>query len=136
MSLNKNRELREIAKIRCRELRKDSTPAEKKLWHEIRNRKLSGWKFLRQHPIFYDLNGKESFFIVDFYCHEKKLIIELDGEIHKRQLIQDAERTDILEKLGLNVIRFRNEEVETDIKKVLRRIVNELKNNSSPKPSR
>ncbi|MBU1677761.1 MAG: endonuclease domain-containing protein, partial [Bacteroidetes bacterium] len=73
----------------------DSTPAEKKLWHELRNRKLSGWKFLRQHPIFYDLNGKESFFIVDFYCHEKKLIIELDGEMHKRQLKEDAERKKI-----------------------------------------
>ncbi|MBU1680097.1 MAG: endonuclease domain-containing protein, partial [Bacteroidetes bacterium] len=78
--------------------------------------------------------GKESFFIVDFYCHEKKLIIELDGEMHKRQLKQDAERTEILEKLGLEVIRFKNEEVETDIKKVLQRIINELKNNSSPSP--
>ena len=109
MSLNNKRELIEIAKIRCRELRKDSTPAEKKLWHELRNRKLSGWKFLRQHPIFYDLNGKESFFIVDFYCHEKKLIIELDGEIHKRQLKQDAERKKIKQLTPVSLFQRKGE---------------------------
>jgi len=69
MSLNKKRELSEVAKFVCRELRKNSTEAENILWDALRNRKLDNKKFLRQHPLFYDITGKESFFIVDFYCH-------------------------------------------------------------------
>jgi very-short-patch-repair endonuclease len=78
MSLNKKNELIEVAKIICRDLRKRQTKAEEIFWQAVRNRKFLGNKFLRQHPIFYDLKGKESFFIADFYCHEKKLIVELD----------------------------------------------------------
>ena len=58
----------------ARENRKASTEAEKKLWKALRNRNLHGYKFRRQHPIFD--------FIADFYCHECKLIVELDGEYH------------------------------------------------------
>ena len=71
MSLNKNKELREIAKTSCRELRKNSTNAEKDFWNIVRNRKFLGKKFYRQYPIFFDLLGKESFYIADFYCHEE-----------------------------------------------------------------
>ena len=74
MSLNNKRELREIAKIKCRELRRKSTNAEKIFWQRVRNRKFLGMKFYRQYPIFYDLNGKESFYIADFYCHDEKMI--------------------------------------------------------------
>ncbi len=72
MSLNRKRELSDIAKVICRELRKNSTEAEQLLWSVLRNRKLEGKKFLRQHPMFYDISGIESFFVADFYCHEEK----------------------------------------------------------------
>jgi very-short-patch-repair endonuclease len=119
MSLNKNYELVEIAKMFCRDLRKNSTNSEKLLWNALRNRKLYEHKFYRQYPLFYDLYGEESFFIADFYCHENKLIIELDGEIHKYKLKEDSLITEILNSLGLRVIRFKNEEVENNLIDVL-----------------
>ncbi len=95
------------------ELRKNLTPAEDKLWDALRNRRLCGFKFRRQHPL------KQ--FIADFYCHEKKLVIELDGEIHQKQEISeyDEGRTFELEKFGLTVLRFKNEEVLRSFDKVL-----------------
>ena len=125
MSLNKKRELSEIAKIICRELRKNSTEAEEILWNTLRNRKLEGRKFLRQHPLYYDIEGKESFFVADFYCHEEKLVIELDGEYHKYKLTKDNFRTEIINNLGIKVIRFTNMEVINNISVV----INEIKNN-------
>jgi very-short-patch-repair endonuclease len=83
MSLNKEKELREIAKIVCRDLRKRSTKAEQIIWEVVRNHKLDTKKFYRQYPIFYDITGKEPFFIADFFCFEEKLVIELDGATHK-----------------------------------------------------
>ncbi len=127
MSLNSRAKLVEVAKVVCRDLRKRSTNAEKVLWEELRNKKLSGKKFYRQHPIFHDITGKETFFIADFYCHQNKLIIELDGEYHKYRLTEDLERTDILKSLGLKVLRFKNREVEEDIDLVLKRIKEEIK---------
>lgn len=129
MSLNKKGELQLIAKIVCRELRKNSTKAEIILWRFLRNDKFRNPKFRRQHPIFHDVTGKETFFVADFYCHKKALIIELDGKIHKYQLQKDEERTKILEFLGLRVIRFNNEEVENNIKEVLRKIEISIKCN-------
>ena len=122
MSINRKKELAEIAKFVCRDLRRNSTPAEEMLWEAIRNRKLDGKKFLRQHPLFYDITGKESFFVADFYCHEEKLIIELDGVYHKYRLKEDKERTEILKFLGLKVIRFKNEEVIKSLENVLKKI--------------
>ena len=119
MSLNKNKELREIAKIRCRDLRRNSTKAENIFWKKVRNRKFLGRKFYRQHPIFFDLLGKESFYIADFYCHEEKLVVELDGKIHDLQMENDKLRTGIINTKGIEVIRFTNDEIENDIKKVL-----------------
>lgn len=124
MSINKRKELAEIAKVVCRDLRRNSTHAEVLLWEAIRNRKLDDKKFLRQHPLFYDLTGKESFFISDFYCHEEKLIIELDGVYHNYRLKEDKERTEILEFLGIKVIRFKNEKVINDLEGVLAKIRN------------
>ena len=81
MSFIPSTKLRAVAKSRCRELRKTATNAEKLLWEKLRNRQLYHKKINRQHPDFYDLLGKETFFIADFYCFEEDLIIEFDGPI-------------------------------------------------------
>jgi len=122
MSASNNKKLRQIARVTCRELRKNQTNAEKIFWEHVRNRKFMGLKINRQFPIFYDFLGKESFYIADFYCHEKKLVIELDGKIHERQKEQDKLRTEIINLLGIRVIRFKNEEVEQNIDNVLSKI--------------
>jgi len=105
---------------RARELRKKMTGAEKLLWQELRNKKLKGFKFRRQHPI--------SFYIVDFYCHELKLVIEVDGKYHdqEEQKIKDKERTTVIKRHGLHIIRFTNEEVFTNLKGVLEEIELEI----------
>ncbi|MGA3014182.1 MAG: endonuclease domain-containing protein [Bacteroidales bacterium] len=103
---------KEIIK-RARLLRNTSTPSENILWSRIRKKRLSGIIFRRQHPI-----GP---FIVDFYCHEAKLVIEIDGDIHDSQENKehDENRTFELEKLGLKVIRFKNEAITGNINEVL-----------------
>ncbi len=126
MSLNRNNKLIEVAKVVCRELRRNETEAEKVLWEAIRNNNLFGTKFYRQHPIFHDITGKETFFVADFYCFTKKLIIELDGKYHKYRLIEDKHRTDILNSLGLNVIRFSNDEVINNLGRVINKIKKSL----------
>ena len=99
-----------------RELRQSATKAEKILWEYLRNRNLDGLKFRRQHPI-----GK---FIADFYCHEMKLVVELDGAVHdgKMNVQYDDSRTLELKGSGIKVIRFRNSEVENNISFVLNEI--------------
>ena len=92
------------------ELRKDSTPAERKLWSYIRNDQL-GVTFRRQHAI-----GK---YIPDFYSPKAKLIIELDGSQHLEQAEYDEERTKYLESLGYRVIRFWNKDVMNNIDDVM-----------------
>ena len=127
MSLNKKSELREIAKIKCRELRRRSTKAEQIFWNVVHDRKICNKKFYRQYPIFYDSTGKESFFIADFYCHEEKIIIELDGLIHQHQIVEDKVRSEIINLLGIKVLRFKNEEIENNIKDVFEKIKKEFK---------
>lgn len=99
-----------------RELRVTSTKAEKVLWEYLRNRNLGGLKFRRQHPI--------DKFIADFYCHEKKIVVELDGAIHddKMNAQYDEARTYELNGSGIKVIRFRNSEVENNISLVIEEI--------------
>lgn len=99
-----------------RELRQDSTDAEKLLWAELRNRRLKGLKFRRQHPL--------DKFIVDFYCNEKKLVVELDGAVHDEKINKDYDeaRTALLAGLNVFVLRFRNEEVINNMKEVLKKI--------------
>lgn len=101
---------------RAEMLRRQMTEAEKILWEELRNNKLNGLKFRRQHPV--------SNFIADFYCHQKKLIIELDGSIHfeKEQREYDEGRTDELASLGIRVIRFSNQRIINDLQKVIAHI--------------
>ena len=88
---------------RAKTLRKDSTSAEKLLWKILRNREIKKLKFRRQHPIGH--------FILDFYCHELRLGIELDGDIHEIDFVKkhDNKRQAILRKLGITIIRFDNE---------------------------
>ena len=124
MSLNRKKELRKVAKIVCRDLRKNSTMAEKIFWEAVRNKKLNGKKFYRQHPLFYDITGKESFFVADFYCHQEKLTVELDGRYHEYKLNVDTERTEILNNLGLKVLRFKNEDVINNLNDVLTKVKN------------
>jgi very-short-patch-repair endonuclease len=99
-----------------RELRQESTEAEKLLWVELRNKKLNGLKFRRQHPL--------DKFIVDFYCNEKKLVIELDGGVHNKKINKeyDEARTAMLAALNIIVLRFKNEEVINDMQGVLEKI--------------
>ncbi|MFA5837503.1 MAG: DUF559 domain-containing protein [Bellilinea sp.] len=101
---------------RCREMRKNATDAEALLWQLLRDRQFLGYKFRRQHPI--------AGFIADFYCHEAHLIIELDGAGHAEdsQASYDTERTQNLEALGLQVIRFWNQQVLENPSQVLETI--------------
>jgi leucyl-tRNA synthetase len=94
----------------ARSLRRDSTLSEKLLWKVLRGRSVVGYKFLRQHPVFHriDKNCIE-FYIVDFYCSELKLIIELDGPIHEYQIEQDKERELKLKSRGFFILRIKNE---------------------------
>lgn len=124
MSLNIKSKLVPLAKARCRELRKNQTDAEKLLWERVRSKRLCGLKFYRQYPLFMDYLGKESFYIADFYCHEKRLVIELDGEIHKKQKDQDKLRDSVMVAMGLKVIRFKNIDITEDIDNVLGKIRN------------
>lgn len=103
-SLNAN----QLIKVFSKHLRRDQTPAEEFFWRIIRNRKLNGLKFRRQHPI--------DKFIADFYCHELKLVVELDGNIHELESIKskDSYKNNRLKYFGITVMRFSNEDVFTN----------------------
>jgi len=102
----------------ARALRKQMTRAEDILWAQLRGSRLNGAKFRRQVPI--------DRYVADFYCHAAKLVVELDGRQHEWFSDCDAGRTEILERLGIRVIRFTNAEVCDDIDAVLARICAEL----------
>ena len=104
----------------ARELRHRTTEAEQKLWGLLRNRQLKGKKFRRQHAI--------ANYVVDFYCNEAKLAIELDGNFHTETEAKeyDKSRTALLNEIGITVLRFWNEEVINEPSKVLQRISDQL----------
>lgn len=113
----------------AKKLRDNMTPAEKRLWEEVRLNKL-GVRFKPQHPM--------QFFIADFYCYALKLVIELDGPIHDFQVEKDLERTKALEALGNVVMRFTNDEVLNNTEFVLNQIklkIQELKQVKDCNPS-
>ncbi|MFL6246819.1 MAG: endonuclease domain-containing protein [Thermoanaerobaculia bacterium] len=89
---------------RARELRQTSTAPEHKIWRWLRNRYLGQYKFRRQHPV--------DDYILDFYCAELKLCIEVDGESHDYHVAYDARRTQFLEARGITVLRLRNEYID------------------------
>jgi cyclase len=100
---------------RAAALRERMTGAENVLWEHLNNKRL-GVKFRRQHPL--------ANYIVDFYCHKFKLVIEVDGGIHENVKIKkhDVEREEHLKQMGLTIIRFTNNEVLYQIEKVLENI--------------
>lgn len=98
---------------RARELRVNSTDAEKRLWHHLRNRQLAGYKFKRQFPV--------DPYILDFACEVEKLAVELDGGQHNEapHQVYDLRRTAALEVLGWRILRFWNNEVMENTEGVL-----------------
>lgn len=94
--------------------RREPTTAEAALWSALRRQQLGGLPFRRQHPV-----GR---YILDFYCPREKLCVELDGSSHDGREIMDQARTDALATLNIRVIRFRNEEVLSNLPSVLQRI--------------
>jgi very-short-patch-repair endonuclease len=104
----------------CRELRRRNTPAEEFFWELVRDRRFDGLKFRRQHPI-----GE---FVADFYCSERRLVVELDGAVHDNTGDRDQARDEAIERTRIQVIRVTNQEVLDDPEDVLnrlRRITNE-----------
>ncbi|MBI4947391.1 MAG: endonuclease domain-containing protein [Bacteroidetes bacterium] len=101
-------------------LRNNMTKAELLLWERLKQNKLNGYRFKAQHPV--------SQFIVDFYCHKAKLVIELDGPIHElpEKKEYDAGRSYELKQLGITEVRFINEHVFNDIENVLSKIAKYL----------
>ena len=118
------REIPEALLQKAKELRQKQTPAEELLWQCLRANQLHGTKFRRQHNI-----GQ---YIVDFYCHAAKLVIELDGGIHELQKDQDGDRDTWLTSQGLQVLRFKNEELIPNLPKILETISQHL---FSPSPT-
>ena len=98
----------------ARRLRKNMTPAEKRLWSVLRNKQLNGLRFRRQHPV-----GN---FILDFYCPACKLVVEVDGEIHSDRLDYDNARTSKLAEHGYSVLRFSNKRIMNELPQVLAEI--------------
>ena len=104
-------QLWEQLKPLAREMRRTPTSSEDRLWQRLRNHQLRGLKFRRQHSI--------DRFIVDFYCSELRLVIEVDGPVHQYTPEEDAVRQAFLESAGMRVLRFTNEQVETNVESVL-----------------
>lgn len=120
------RKMTEIA----REFRKEPTKSESILWQALCGKKLDGLKFRRQQPVGY--------FVVDFYNSVYRLVVEVDGPIHDNQVEADRARQDVLELLGLNVLRLKSELVEKNLPAALNEIrvkIEELKIKTSQSPS-
>ena len=110
----------------AREFRKDPTPGEKILWNELRGKKLDGIKFRRQQPIGY--------FVVDFYSSVYRLVVKVDGPIHQYQREADAARQEILETLGLVVLRVETEIIEKNLTmalELIRKSILKIKQNQN-----
>ena len=121
--LTANKEFYRKFKYERERLKANMTPAELFLWEHLKNKKL-GVKFRRQHVI--------ENYIPDFVALSIKLIVEVDGGIHIKHKKEDAARTKWLNFIGYSVIRFKNEEVEKDIKKVLEEIREEITKLTAP----
>jgi very-short-patch-repair endonuclease len=102
----------------AREMRVNLTIPEKILWEKLKTKKIDGHRFRIQHPIYR--------YILDFYCHEKKLAIEIDGDVHKFRKDYDEYRDEYLKSAGISTIRFKNEDVTNNIDYVLSEIRNYL----------
>lgn len=98
-----------LIKDTVRRLRKNQTQTEDIFWEIVRQKRILGLKFCRQYPIKYQMNAINSFFVADFYCHKCKLIIEIDGSIHEKQVEWDRARDFIVAQYGYSVLRIKNE---------------------------
>jgi very-short-patch-repair endonuclease len=99
-------------KKRARELRQKMTEEELVLWEKLRNRKFFNLKFQRQYPVIYEyVNNEPRYFIADFYCAEKKVILEIDGKIHDFRKQRDNKRDEILRSMNYHLLRIKNEEL-------------------------
>jgi type I restriction enzyme M protein len=98
-------------------LRRNATKSEKMLWAALRHRQLGGLKFRRQHPVASS--------ILDFYCHEKRLAIEIDGGYHQHKDVQERDRyrQELTENYVIRFIRFTADEVEENLPEVLKNIL-------------
>jgi len=107
-------------------MRKNPTEAEKVLWKQLKKLRKEGYIFRRQHPV--------DIFIADFYCHNLKLIIEVDGEIHFNSVAQEHDdgRTGELERFGIKIIRFTNEQIIKNKELVINQITTFIFEISSP----
>ena len=117
-NLPNNKNLR----VNAQALRKEATKWERRLWYD----------FLKSYPIQFIRQKNIGNYIVDFYCKQVKLVVELDGEYHRDEdvFISDKKRAEYLEQLEITVIRFKNEEIDKDFSKVCNKIdamVNALK---------
>ena len=99
---------------RSRDLRQRETTPEKLLWLALRNGQIGGIKFRRQHPV-----GP---YVVDFYCRDARLVVEVDGLSHDDKARQDAAKTNHIELQGLRILRVMNEDVMHDLDAVTRKI--------------
>ena len=108
------------------EMRKNPTHSERILWKHLKKFRFEGYTFRRQHPI--------DIFIADFYCHKLKLIIEVDGEIHNNEQAQEHDdgRTGELERFGITIIRFTNEQVLKYQEVVISQIRKYIDDSASP----
>ncbi len=104
----------------ARGLRRRSTPSETLLWQQLRGRRFHGFKFRRQHPI-----GP---FVVDFYCEDLLLAIEIDGGVHRMEAVRenDESREEVLRNLGVHFVRVGSDEVESAIQSVLAEVERQL----------
>jgi very-short-patch-repair endonuclease len=120
---------RPVLKSRRKELRNNSTPAEKLLWSLLQHNNLGGYKFRRQHSV--------GSYILDFYCPSERLAVELDGDSHftDEAIEYDCERTAYLNALNITVIRFLNTDVHNNLNVVGESILEQIKNkNTTPQP--
>jgi Uncharacterized protein conserved in bacteria len=111
---------------RARVLRSNMTKAEIILWSRLRSKQINGYKFRRQQPLLD--------YIVDFYCVDLKLIIEVDGEIHflSEKTNYDSKRNNMLKANGYNIIHLSNFEIETEINSTINKIISYISENLSP----
>ncbi len=115
MTLVRGQRVGPVKAQRSKELRRQMTQAESILWAALRTNRLAGYHFRRQQLI--------AGFIADFYCHAARLVVEVDGSVHRQQAERDAGRDAVLAAHGLRVMRVSNEEVQSNLAGVLARIV-------------
>ncbi|MEK6246864.1 MAG: DUF559 domain-containing protein [Planctomycetales bacterium] len=110
MPSRRQKRVSDKTRTRAGQLRQNTTGPERLLWSVLRSRQLGGLKFRRQHPI--------EPYIVDFYCAEARLIVELDGESHDERQQYDTIRGEYLQKLGFEIVRVANDDVFEDLDEV------------------